>query len=156
MVKRSEIRRPPFAAVLVTLVRAKAPAPLICSSWRWVDTCWTKSVAWMPWNRPESHPTSCPWATRSSASVGGAIVEGNGEPVELLGELCGQRPFELADRLVVDLLHPCPARVVERGRADLLEELLGHRGDPHELGGRGYELFFELAGLGDLGRDQRT
>ena len=27
-------------------------------------------VAWMPWNRPSSHPTSWAWAMRSSASLG--------------------------------------------------------------------------------------
>ena len=44
--------------------------PRICSScWR-AASCWANSVAWMPWKRPSSQPTSWAWATRSSASVG--------------------------------------------------------------------------------------
>ena len=42
---------------------------MFSSCWR-AAICWAKSVAWMPWNRPSSQPTSWAWATRSSTSVG--------------------------------------------------------------------------------------
>jgi RNA polymerase sigma factor (sigma-70 family) len=37
--------------------------------------CWVKSVAWMPWNRPSSHPTSWACASRSSDSLPGPEQE---------------------------------------------------------------------------------
>src|SRR5450755_2760453 len=42
----------------------------ICSSWARAAICWANKVVWIPWNRPSSQPTSCAWATRSSASLG--------------------------------------------------------------------------------------
>jgi hypothetical protein len=33
---------------------------------------WAMIVVRMPWKSPSSHPTSCAWATRSSADVGSA------------------------------------------------------------------------------------
>jgi plastocyanin len=42
----------------------------ISSSWLRAVICWAKRVAWMPWKRPSSQPTSWAWATRSSASLG--------------------------------------------------------------------------------------
>ena len=42
----------------------------ISSSWLRAFTCWANRVAWMPWKRPSSQPTSWAWATRSSASLG--------------------------------------------------------------------------------------
>ncbi len=38
--------------------------------------CWENMAAWMPWNRPSSHPTSWAWATRSSASLGMSLSNG--------------------------------------------------------------------------------
>src|SRR5262249_25677019 len=49
----------------------------ICSSWDWTAICWVNRVAWMPWNRPSSQPTSWAWATRSSASEGVALSKGD-------------------------------------------------------------------------------
>ncbi len=42
----------------------------ISCSWRCAANCWAISVAWMPWNRPSSQPTSCALAIRSSDSLG--------------------------------------------------------------------------------------
>jgi prephenate dehydratase len=42
----------------------------ICSSCARAAICCANSVVWMPWNSPSSQPTSCAWATRSSASLG--------------------------------------------------------------------------------------
>ena len=42
----------------------------ISSSWLRAVICWANRVAWMPWKRPSSQPTSWAWATRSSASLG--------------------------------------------------------------------------------------
>ena len=39
--------------------------------------CWVNSVAWMPWNRPSSQPTSWACAIRSSASLGVSLVNGS-------------------------------------------------------------------------------
>ena len=69
----------PGRSVLLLRRGRRAPEPglwpggscrRICSScWR-AAICWANSVAWMPWNRPSSQPTSWAWAMRSSASVG--------------------------------------------------------------------------------------
>ena len=42
---------------------------MFSSCWR-AAICWANRVAWMPWNRPSSQPTSWAWAMRSSISVG--------------------------------------------------------------------------------------
>ena len=46
----------------------------ISSSCPCAIACWVNSVAWMPWNRPSSQPTSCACARRSSDS--GRVVAG--------------------------------------------------------------------------------
>ena len=119
--------------------------PRICSScWR-AAICCANSVAWMPWNRPSSQPTSCALAMRSSAPVG-AVSGSNGQrqPGQLLLQVGRQRRRQLGDRGVVDLPQALAARLVELGLAHLLEELLDHRADPHHLAGRLHRLVRRL------------
>ena len=85
----------------------------ISSSWARAAICWAISVAWMPWKSPSSQPTSWAWATRSSASEGIGLVEGERHPVELGGQVGAQRPGQLPHRLLVDLAQPGPAGLVE-------------------------------------------
>ena len=97
--------------------------------------CWANSAVWMPWNSPSSQPTSWACATRSSASEGHRVVgERQRDPLELLDELGCEALLELLDRAGVDLLQARPARLVQLGRANLLEQLLDHAADPHHLG----------------------
>ena len=51
-------------------VRGMGTASPCCCAW----ACWVNSVAWIPWKRPSSQPTSCACATRSSDSVGVSLV----------------------------------------------------------------------------------
>ena len=105
------------------------------SSWARAAICWANRVAWMPWKRPSSQPTSWAWAMRSSASDGLlAVAEGDRHPVELLAEVGRQGAAELAHGRLVDLPQAGPGRLVERRAAHLLEELLDHGADPHDLG----------------------
>ena len=77
--------------------------------------------------------------------VGGRLVlEGQGDSLELLDELGSQTVLELGERALVDLGEPRASLVVERRAADLLEELLDHRPDPHDLG----RLLDEVGGVG--------
>ena len=82
------------------------------------------------------------------------------QPLQLLAQFGRQPLLELADRRLVDLAQPRPAGLVERRRADLFEQLLDHRADPHHLG-RLLDLIGERAGvvtvvgLGEFGRDRR-
>src|SRR3712207_4024816 len=62
-----------------------------------------------------------------------ALAERERDPLQLLAELRGQALLELADRGGVDVAQPVAAGVVQRGGADLLEQLLDHRADPHDL-----------------------
>jgi len=113
-------------------------------------TCWATRVAWIPWNSPSSHPTSWAWAMRSSASEGVSGVERDRHPVELGGQVGGEAVRQLADRLLVDLAEPTTAGLVERGLADLLQQLLHHRADAEQLG-RLLDRLRQLLGLAVLG-----
>ena len=62
------------------------------------------------------------------------VAEGQGEPFEFVAQFGGEALFELADRGLVDLLEPGAAGVVERCGPDLLEQLLDHGADAHDLG----------------------
>ena len=68
-------------------------------------------------------------------AVGGRAVrvERGDDAGQLLAQLRGQGRLELAQRRRVDLLEATAARVVELGGPDLLEQLLDHRADPHDL-----------------------
>src|SRR5436309_3263135 len=55
-------------------------------------------------------------------------------PPQLLAEVGREALLELPDRGGVDVTQPVAAGVVQRGRAHLLEQLLDHRADPHDLG----------------------
>jgi hypothetical protein len=108
----------------------------ICSScWR-AAICWANSVAWMPWNSPSSQPTSWAWAIRSSASLGRHLVvaKGRASARQLVAAGRATAPLELLDRRLVDLGAAARGWLVERRLADLVEELLDHRADPHHLG----------------------
>ena len=115
--------------------------PRICSScWR-AAICWANSVAWMPWKSPSSQPTSWAWATRSSASVGVAPTRTAGPGSASSSRRSGDSvSAELLDRLLVDRLQPVAAGLVERRRPHLLEQLLDHRADPHDLRRRAHRL----------------
>ena len=108
----------------------------ICSSWDRAAICWANSAVWMPWNRPSSQPTSCACAMRSSASVGTVSSVNGRVRRSSSSRSSGARPCSSSriERLV-DLLEPVAAGVVERCRAHLLEELLDHGADAHDLGG---------------------
>src|SRR5262249_13515516 len=54
--------------------RARRRISSICAC---ADICWVNSVAWMPWNRPSSQPTSWACASRSSDSLGASPVNGS-------------------------------------------------------------------------------
>ena len=84
--------------------RRRRELPRICSScWR-AASCWANSVAWMPWNRPSSQPTSWALATRSSPSDGhAAVVERQGQHAQLVLQVGRQRLGQLGDRALVDL-----------------------------------------------------
>ena len=71
---------------------AELAAGRICSScWR-AAICWANSVAWMPWNRPSSQPTSWAWAMRSSDSLGvPSSSNGRAERLELVPQVGRQR-----------------------------------------------------------------
>ena len=64
----------------------------------------------------------------------GLLAEGKRDALELVGELGGEAVLELLDGAPVDLGQAHPTRLVERGVADLLEQLLDHRPDAHDLG----------------------
>ncbi|CAM5387762.1 Serine/threonine-protein kinase PknD [Streptomyces alboniger] len=59
--------------------------------------------------------------------------EGQGEPLQLLDELWSQTVLQFLHRAGVDLLEPHPARLVQRSRTDLFQQLLDHASDPHDL-----------------------
>ncbi len=62
------------------------------------------------------------------------LAERQRDPFEFLAQL-GSQPFlQLDDRPLMDLAHPVPAGVVQRGGLDLLQQLLDHAADPHHLG----------------------
>ena len=114
--------------------RAAGGSWRICSScWR-AASCWANSVAWMPWNRPSSQPTSWAWATRSSASVGTrrrrtARASGAARPA---GRATAPRPARRPK--LVDPGQPLPAGSSSGAGAHLVEQLLDHRADAHHLG----------------------
>jgi hypothetical protein len=62
------------------------------------------------------------------------ITERQGEALELCHQFGREPVLELLDGVLVDLLQPRPALLVERRRLDLLKELPDHRADPHHLG----------------------
>src|SRR2546422_7430724 len=60
-------------------------------------------------------------------------LERDRERAQLLLEVLGQALLQLAHRPVIDLVQALPARFVQRGLADILEELSNHRRDPEQL-----------------------
>ena len=65
-----------------------------------------------------------------------AVLERQGQHLQLLLQIRRQRVGQLGDRALVDLRQPLSARLVERRRPNLLEQRLHHRTDPHHLGRR--------------------
>jgi hypothetical protein len=63
------------------------------------------------------------------------VVERQRDAVQLLEQLGGEPVLELAQRPLVHLGEPRAGVVVERSAADLVEQLLDHRPDPHDLRG---------------------
>ena len=108
--------------------RASAPAAARAA------ICWANSAVWMPWNRPSSQPTSWACAIRSSASDGTPSSVNGSVRRSSSSRSSGARPSSSSRMLVaVDLAQPVAARVVERRRPHLFEQLLDHRADPHHL-----------------------
>ena len=144
-----QARRSPFGAAVRGMPRFRhhrrscppAPGPAgrarrrISASWAWAAICWATIAVWMPWNSPSSQPTSWAWAMRSSPSLG-TLLSSNGsdKPGELVAQLGGQAVAELLDGVLVDLAQPVARGLVERRRPYLLEQLLDHRADAHDLG----------------------
>ncbi len=64
----------------------------------------------------------------------GVLGERQREPLEFLPQLRREAVLELVDRPAVDLPEPHPAGLVQRRGPHLLEQLLDHRADPHDLG----------------------
>ncbi len=109
--------------------------PRICSSCTRAAICCATSAAWMPWNSPSSQPTSWACATRSSRLARRRVLaERQRQPLQLVAQLGRQAVLQLDDRPLVDLPEPVAAGLVERRRADLLQQLLDHAADPHDLG----------------------
>ena len=107
----------------------------ISSSWARAAICWANSAVWMPWKTPSSQPTSWAWAMRSSASDG-VSPSVNGRVIRSSSSRSsGARPCS-SSRIDdgVDVAQPVAAGLVQRRRPDLLEQLLDHRADPHDLG----------------------
>ena len=65
----------------------------------------------------------------------GVVGEGQRQAFELLDELRGEPRLQLGERAPVDVAQPDPGGLVEGRGAHLLEELLDHRADPHDLRG---------------------
>ena len=89
----------------------------------------------MPWNTPSSQPTSWACAIRSSASTGVSPSLNGSVSRSSSSRSSGARPS--SSSLIeagVDLPQPVAAGVVQRRGPDLLEQLLDHRADPHDLG----------------------
>ena len=97
--------------------------------------CWANSAVWMPWNSPSSQPTSWAWAMRSSDSDGIASSANGSESRSSSSISSGARPSSssLIERRWISLSRDA-ARLVERGAAHLLEQLLDHAADAHDLG----------------------
>ncbi len=88
----------------------------------------------MPWKSPSSQPTSWAWAIRSSASDGVASSVKGSESRSSSSTSSGASP--LSSSLIEERwisLSRLPARVVERRRLHLLEQLPDHAADPHHL-----------------------
>ena len=98
-VGRPGLRRGAAAAVIGSGLEVRAGRTLaglaagsIWSAWRrrissnccWAIACWVNSVAWMPWKRPSSQPTSWACAIRSSDSLGVSAPKGSTTSVELV------------------------------------------------------------------------
>ncbi len=124
------------------------------SCWR-AAICWANSVAWMPWNRPSSQPTSWALAMRSSAPLGAAVPANGWASRPSSSRRSGDRADDSSrDRRLVDLAEAVAAGLVELGvgLAHLLEEVLDHRADAHDLGRLLDRLGLRVAGVGLLAR----
>jgi hypothetical protein len=64
----------------------------------------------------------------------GGLAERDGHPLQLGAQVGRERGSHLLHRAVVDLLEPLAGRAVEVGLAHLVEQLLDHGADPHDLG----------------------
>ena len=107
----------------------------ICSSCARAAICWANSVVWIPWKRPSSQPTNWACAMRSSASLGiASSVKGRESRSSSSTSSGRETVLQLLHRAGVDLLEPHPARLVQRGRPHLLQQLLDHAADAHDLG----------------------
>ncbi len=108
----------------------------ICSSWACAAICWANSAVWMPWKRPSSQPTSCACAMRSSASLGTWSSVNGSESRSSSSTSSGASP---ASSSAIDRRWISRSRVrdgvVERRGAHLLEQLLDHAADAHDLRG---------------------
>ena len=64
----------------------------------------------------------------------GGVAERQGDAVELVHQLGGEPVLELLDRTMVNVGQASSPGLVEWGVAHLLEQLLDHRADAHDLG----------------------
>ena len=82
---------------------------------------------------PASRPAG-PGRSAARPRSGRVLGERQREPLQLLDQLGGEPLLELLDRAGWISLQPDPARLVQGSRADLLQQLLDHAADPHDLG----------------------
>ena len=80
------------------------------------------------------------------------LVQWQGDPVQLRGEVGREAAGQLLDGDVEDLTQAGPPGLVERRVPDLLEELADHGADPHDLGRAGDRLGLLLDGRWLLSR----
>ena len=119
----------------------------ICSSCARAAICCASSAVWMPWNRPSSQPDEL---GLGDAQLGlrraRRRVNGSDSRSQLLDQLRREPLLELADRRAGGCRRDAhAARLVQRRRPHLLEQLADHAADPHHLG-----RLFDQVGEGPL------
>ena len=84
---------------------------------------------------PPATPPAGPGRSAARRPMGvPSPLERRGQPAQLLLQVGRERLGQLLDRGLVDLPQPLAAGVVERCGPHLVEQLLHHRADPHDLG----------------------
>ena len=112
--------------------RARSRGCPISLSCCWAMACWVKRVAWIPWKRPSSQPTSWACAMRSSDSLGVSEVNGRTTSSSSFWSSGDSTPSSSrSDFSWISRRARRPAS--SSGAADLFEHPPHHRGDADEL-----------------------
>jgi len=109
--------------------------------------CWVNSVAWMPWKRPSSQPTSCRLRDPELGVARGLARERSVTSLSSRFRSSERMSWSFLDRALVDLLERPAAGVVERREPGLVEQRAHHRRDADQLGRPG-----DLLALGGVRR----